>query len=71
MDPEVYKRLILIPVAGALPAVQAHFEQYPDDSVTPTAEEMRKLVRLTYEYVAVAEALRVYVMVLTGPPRPN
>jgi hypothetical protein len=64
-------RLLLIPVADALPAVQAHLARYPDDSAPPSPEEMRKLIDLTYRYVAVAEALRLYVLLLTGPPQPN
>lgn len=56
----------LIPVADALPAIQAHLKQYPDDSMPPGPEELRKLVELTCRFVAVAEALRLYVPVL-GP----
>jgi hypothetical protein len=59
-------RLLLIPVADALPAVQAHFERWPDDTAPLGVEELRELVALVPRYVAMSRALLCYVDALGG-----
>ncbi len=49
-------RFLLIPVANALPAVQAHLEHRPDDD-PPGPDELVELVALTVCYVRASEAL--------------
>ncbi len=60
-------RFLLIPVADALPAVQAHFERWPGDDV-PSPDELRELVALT---VRASEALLRYAEVVGGKPCKN
>ena len=64
-------RLYLIPVADALPAVQAHFAHWPteDDPLSP--QEEQELVALTCRFVAVAETLVAYAKALGGRPSRN
>ena len=47
---------LLIPVADALPAVQAHSEHWPDDD-PPSPDELRELVELTVRYMWASEML--------------
>ena len=42
--------LLLIPVAYALPAVQAHLERWPDDDGPKSREQMRDLCELFYGF---------------------
>ena len=49
-------RFLLIPVANALPAVQAHLEHRPGDD-PPSPDELAELVALTVRYVRASEAL--------------
>ena len=63
-------RFLLIPVADALPAVQAHFERWPDDN-PPSPDELAKLVALTVCYVRASEALLRYAEVVGGKPCSN
>ena len=65
------ERFLLIPVAGALPAVQAHFERWPTEEDPPSPQEMRELTAITYRFVAAAEALVVYIRTLSGWPNVN
>ncbi len=58
--------LLLIPVANALPAVQAHLEQWSDDDAPVSAEELRELVELTVRYVRASEVLLRYAEVVGG-----
>ncbi len=48
--------LWLIPVRDGLPAVEAAL-QHVDDSVPPTAEELRSLADVAMRYVLVSETL--------------
>ncbi len=49
-------RFLLIPVANALPAVQAHLEHRPGDD-PPSPDELAELVALTVRYVRALPAL--------------
>ena len=60
-------RLWLVPVRNGLPAVQAALE-HVDDSVPPTAEELRALADVTVRYVRVSEALLRYADAVGGKP---
>ncbi len=64
-------RFLLIPVADALPAVQAHLARWPGDNLPPSPEELRELVELVCGLVPVADALLVYAQVLGGVPSRN
>ncbi len=68
---EAAVRFLLIPVANALPAVQAHFEQWSDDDAVVSAEELRELIELTVRYVWASEALLRYAEVVGGKPSKN
>lgn len=68
-DPTV--RFLLIPVTDGLPAVQAHFAQWPTEEGPPSPEELRELAGLTFRFVAVAEALVAYMKALSGRPNRN
>ena len=57
--------LLLIPVADALPAVQAHLERWPDDEL-PSPAELAELVALTARYVRASEALLAYAEAVGG-----
>ena len=54
-----WSHFLLIPVANALPAVQAHLEHWPDDG-PPSPDELRELVALTVRYVRASEMLLRY-----------
>lgn len=64
-------RFLLIPVADALPAVEAHLARWPTDDQWPSSEELRELIRVTVGFVAAADALLAYIKTLTGRPNPN
>ena len=63
-------RFLLIPVADALPAVQAHFERWPDDD-PPSPDELAELVAVTLRYVRASEALLWYAEVVGEKPSTN
>ncbi len=63
-------RLWLIPVRTGLPAVEAALE-HVDDSVPPTAEELRSLADVAMRYVLVSEALLRYAEAVSGRPCRN
>ncbi len=63
-------RFLLIPVADALPAVQAHFERCPDGD-PPSPDELAELVALTVRYVRASEALLRYAETVGGKPSKN
>ena len=63
-------RLWLIPVRDGLPAVQQAL-QHVDDSVPPTAEELRSLADLAMRYVLVSKALLRYAGAFSGRPYRN
>lgn len=63
-------RFLLIPVANALPAVQAHLEHRPGDD-PPSPDELAKLVALTVCYVRASEALLRYAETVGGKPSKN
>ncbi|MEE8116679.1 MAG: hypothetical protein V3T28_06195 [Gemmatimonadales bacterium] len=58
-------RLWLIPVRDGLPAVDAALE-HGDDSVPPTAEELRSLADAAMRYVLVSKALLRYAEAVSG-----
>ena len=60
-------RLWLIPVRNGLPAVQAALE-HVDDSVPPTAEELRSLADVAMRYFVVSKALLRYAEGVGGRP---
>ncbi len=60
-------RFLLIPVADALPAVQAHMERWPGDD-PPSPDELAELVALT---VRASEALLRYAEGASGLLDPN
>ena len=60
----------LIPVRDGLPAVDAALE-HMDDSVPPTAEELRSLADVAMRYVLVTKALLRYAEAVSGRPRQN
>ncbi len=47
-------KLLLIPVANALPAICEHFDRYPDDDAPVSDEEHRQLTELAVRYVRVS-----------------
>ncbi len=57
--------LLLIPVADALPAVQAHLERWPDDELRSPAE-LAELVALTARCVRASEVLVAYAEAVGG-----
>ena len=63
-------RFLLIPVADALPGVQARLDATPDDAPL-TADELRELVEVTRCLVRVSEALLQYAVAVGGKPRKN
>ena len=63
-------RFLLIPVANALPAVQAHFEHRLGDD-PPSPDELAKLVALTVRYVRASEALLRYAELVGEKPCRN
>ncbi len=63
-------RFLLIPVADALPAVQAHFERWPDNGA-PSPDELAELVALTVRYVRASEALLSYAELVGEKPSKN
>ena len=63
-------RLWLIPVRDGLPAVQQALE-HVDDSVPPTAEELRSLADVAMRYVLVSKALLRYAEAVSGWPCRN
>ena len=63
-------KLLLIPVANALPTVREHFGRYPDDEAA-SANEVRELIALTIRYVRVSEALLRYATQVGGKPSKN
>ncbi len=62
--------LLLIPVADALPAVQAHLEHWPADEL-PSPAELAELVAPTARYVLASEALLAYAEAVGGRPVRN
>ncbi len=62
--------LLLIPVADALPAVQAQLERWPADEL-PSPAELAELVALTARYARASEALLVYAEAVGGRPGRN
>ncbi len=63
-------RFLLIPVANALPAVQAHLEHRPGDD-PPSPDELAELVAVTVRYVRGSEMLLRYAEVVGGKPSRN
>ncbi len=63
-------RFLLIPVANALPAVQAHSEHGPGDD-PPSPDELAELVKLTVRYVRASEALLRYAELVGEKPSKN
>ncbi len=63
-------RFLVIPVADALPAVQAHFEHRPGDD-PPSPDELAELVALTVRYVQASEALLRYAELVGEKPSKN
>ena len=63
-------RLWLIPVRDGLAAVQQALE-HVDDSVPPTAEELRSLADMALRYVLVSETLLWYAEAVSGRPCRN
>ncbi len=63
-------RFLLIPVADALPAVQAPLERWSDDD-PPSPDELAELVALTVRYVRVSEALLRYAELVDEKPSTN
>ena len=63
-------RLRLIPVRNGLPAVDAVL-QHVEDSVPPTAEELRSLADVALRYVLVSKALLRYAKAVSGRPCRN
>jgi hypothetical protein len=66
MDPH---RFLLIPVHGALPAVEAALAEAPPES--PRPEELRQLVEVALVYVTTSSALINYVLLFGFAPRGN
>ncbi len=64
-------RSYLIAGKSALPAIQTHFQTFPDDEAEPTPEELEDLVRLAFQFVPVADLLIDYALALTGRPWRN
>ncbi len=62
-------RLWLIPVRTGLAAVEDALDV--DDSVPPTAEELRSLADVALRYVLVSETLLRYAEVVSGRPCRN
>ena len=62
--------LWLIPVRDGLLAVEAAPE-HVDDSVPPTAEELRTLAAVAMRYVLVSKALLRYAEAVSGRPYRN
>ena len=60
-------RFLLIPVADALPGVQAHLDAGPDDA-SLSAQELRELLEVTSRYVRASEALLRYAQAVSGKP---
>ena len=58
-------RLWLIPVRDGLPAVETALE-HVDDSVPPTAEELRSLADVAMRYVLASKALLRYAEAVSG-----
>ncbi len=63
-------RLWLITVRTGLPAVEAALE-HVDDSVPPTAKELRSLADVAMRYVLVSKALLRSAQVVGGRPCRN
>ncbi len=63
-------RLWLIPIRTGLAAVEAALE-HVDDSVPPTADELRSLADVTVRYVLMSEALLRYAEAVSGRPCRN
>ena len=66
----VAMRFWLIPVAGARHALDAFFQQWPDDEAPVNTEQLRQAVQLAFKFVPVSGALMDYARV-GGKPTPN
>ena len=62
--------LWLIPIRDGLVSVEAALE-HVDDSVPPTAEELRSLADVAMRYVLVSKALLRYAEAVSGRPCRN
>jgi hypothetical protein len=62
-------RFLMIPVHGALPAVEAAMERAPPGP--PSPDELRQLVEVAQVYVATSSALIGYMHRLGFVPRAN
>jgi hypothetical protein len=59
-------RFLLIPLAYALPALQAYLDAHPDGRSPLTAEELKALARLAQRVIRTGELLVRYAVALSG-----
>ncbi len=71
MSPNGQGRCLLIPVAHALPALQAYLDAQPDDGSPLSAEELHALARLATRVLETSEALVRYAVAVGGRPHRN